>query len=133
MSGQTVTGNSLQFTDDNKHAYAYSGRVLTEGDNTPVTRLEFQTNTEYIKGDLQLCFSAGNNDDLYFHLLFNDVIVAEAYNQTPPEVPVLNTIPIIIPPFTNVKIKIGNGQSATAREAYIIVIGKVGMPPRVGN
>ena len=47
MSGQTVTGLGLQFTDDNKHAYAYSGDVVVSASNT--TMLEFSTNSEYLE------------------------------------------------------------------------------------
>ena len=42
MSGDTVTSrNALQFTNDNKFAYAYSGVVDVTGTTTQIEMLEF--------------------------------------------------------------------------------------------
>ena len=133
MSSDTISGNALQFTNDNKFCYAYSGLAQTAGDNTPETRLEFDTNSEYIKADILIFMASGNNDDLYYQIYFNDVQVAQSYEQTPPNLGTPNTARCIIPPFTNVKIKVANGQSSTARDLYIMFSGEVGMAQRVGN
>ena len=123
-----TTPNALNFTPDNKHCYAYSGLAQTAGDNSPETRLEFDTNSEYIKADILVFLASGNNDDLYYQIYFNDVQVAQSYEQTPPNLGTPNTARCIIPPFTNVKIKVANAQSSTARDLYIMVSGEaVGM------
>ena len=137
MSGDTTIGNALQFTNDNKHAYAYSGRYTSTAVGVDV--LQFQTNSEYI--DAQFYFSGFIDlDDAttglrgIMNIFFNDVEVsavmvdADSGNMQngPP-------IPLIIPPFTAVKVKLYANSTGPAYQGLVSVVGKVGMAPRVGN
>ena len=69
MSGQTVKGNALQFTNDNKHCYAYSGIIGVS--NSEKTMLLFNTNSEYLKVLSQPFNSTASNDDLTWKIYFN--------------------------------------------------------------
>ena len=72
MSGETVTSrNALQFTNDNKKAYAYSG--LLGIDSTETSLLTFNTNSEYIKGTIQVLQGTTSNEDFQYDVYFNDV------------------------------------------------------------
>ena len=52
MSSETVSGNALQFTNDNKRCFAYSG-VNDLVDNTETTLLEFETLESDLNGTVQ--------------------------------------------------------------------------------
>jgi len=133
---QTVAGNALQFTNDNKHAYAYSG--LVSADNNETTLLEFTTASEYINAKTQF-FYADNGTDAFVYKIYLDNIVVIQYRtwgttdtngeyNNPP-----NDFDLIIPPFTTVKFTAQNIQAATAENQLALLTGKVGMPQRVGN
>jgi len=133
MSGQTVTGNGLQFTDDNKHAYAYSGEIGV-GSST-ITLSLLQTNSEYLNATLQIMNGTTSNEDFKYVVYFNDVVVAQWHflyaatiNQSMP-----NVLNLIVPPFTTIKITANNLDSATLRNHTVVFNAKVGMAPRVGN
>ena len=103
----TVTPNALNFTPDNKRCYAYSGEVSV--DNTEYTMLEFQTNSEYINGEVMIGSKAGENEDYEFKIYFNDVIVFSTLFGNQGHVNIGPwPIPIIIPPFTAVKMSLDN-------------------------
>jgi hypothetical protein len=136
MSGETVTSETLQFTNDNKHAYAYSGNIPIPT-NSDTTILNFNTNSEYIKskfvwfGDIAYLSSS---KVITFKIKFNDIEVYDnsrlthsAHSWADQDV-----IPLIIPPFTNVKAIIYTDDTGE-RTFGCAVTGKVGMPQRVGN
>ena len=137
MSGETVTGNALQFTNDNKHAYAYSGN--TEATALGIEALNFNTNSEYVNAEftfsgylLQGDATAGLRGQMI--IKFNNIIVqttlsdSDAGNMATPL-----SIPLIIPPFTNVSVDLYANSTTTNYNANVSVVGKVGMPQRVGN
>tara|TARA_Y100000401_G_scaffold93943_1_gene80307 strand:+ start:396 stop:818 length:423 start_codon:yes stop_codon:yes gene_type:complete len=137
MSGDTVTGFGLQFTNDNKHAYAYSGRYNATSAGVDV--LEFQTNSEYI--DAKFNFSGWMDlDDPttglrgIMNIFFNDKEVQAVLvdNDNGNMVGPL-AVPLIIPPFTTVRIKLYANSTSASYQGLVSVIGKVGMPQRVGN
>ena len=108
MSGTFQGVGTLQFTPDNKAAYAYSGTVTsTGGASDPNTlMLEFDTTNEY----LEAVFSWGNTQtsgtaDNFVAIKFNDEDIYKIRfregadsNHTNPK-----NLFLIIPPFTNVK------------------------------
>jgi len=132
MTSQTVTGDTLQFTDDNKHCFGYGG--LIDVINAEKTLLTFNTNSEYIDSKLSISNTSGSGDDFRYFIYFNDVAVLSYYAGTSD---VFNqfSMPqyLIVPPFTTVKITATNISSGSARSHSCIFTGKVGMPPRVGN
>ena len=130
MSGDTVTGQALQFTNDNKHCYAYSGIINASGETT---YLDFMTGSEYIKSKIQALTDQANGDDFNITIYINDIIVGVAHaffysNSTYVVDPVWR---LIIPPLSHVKITITNINNAD--EWAVMLTGKVGMPQRVGN
>jgi len=131
MSGQTVTGLGLQFTNDNKHAYAYSGFITATAANTEYTMLEFTTNSEYINGFLDFCKQNLNqNDNDTMLVYFNDIQVYQVEHEASETISVFESR-FLIPPFTKVTITVqstGIGQILACK-----LTGKVGMPQRVGN
>ena len=129
MSGQTLI-NGLQFTDDNKYCWAYSGTFGIN--NTDVKMLTFTTNSEYLKGLITVSSKAGNGDDMKFWLELNNTLILSGYEALV-SMPTQNSAPIIIPPFTTFDFYARNLGSATAREMEVTFIGDVGMAPRVGN
>jgi len=134
MSGETVTSrNALQFTNDNKNAYAFSGEV--DIGNATTTMLEFQTNSEYLISKLQIMNGTTSNEDFKYLVFFNNVIVARWHflyaSTTHQSMP--NTLHLTIPPFTTVKITGRNETSSTGRDHTAVITANVGMPQRVGN
>ena len=132
MSGDTVTSrNALQFTNDNKVAYAYSGVIGVDTANTIM--LEFNTNSEYLNASIQIYNTSGSGDDIRYTIEFDNVVVMSQYINNANDLPRNNPYIMAIPPFTNVKIRADNLSSATARDHTTHVYAKVGMPQRVGN
>ena len=132
MSGETVTSNALQFTNDNKHAYAYSG--LIDAGATEDTLLLFNTQSEYVKAFFQFCYIDDQvTDDFQFKIYFNNTVVAGSYVASASDSLQKGWFKLIIPPFTIVKGTVKNKAGASNREIALTVTGKVGMPQRVGN
>jgi len=63
-----TTPNAINFTPDNKHAYAYSGIVGVT--NIEVALLEFETNSEYIIARFGLGCVIAEGDDMAMEYLF---------------------------------------------------------------
>ena len=133
MSGSTVISNALQFTNDNKHAYAFSG--IVDVNNTETQLLLLNTQSEYLLTELQVLQGTTSNEDFLYKVFFNNVIVAQWHclQVTDKEINMPNIYNFIIPPFTLVKVTAQNTSSATARNHSATLTAKVGMPQRVGN
>ena len=140
MSGQTVTSESaLQFTNDNKLAYAFSPSFTA---TTVIgTMLEFNTNSEYINARINYTGymgpdgnSASNGTRGICSIYYNDLRVYQIMTDTDSGNMAQTFNPVlVIPPFTKVTIKT---TAATTTGDYVVqvsVTGKVGMAPRVGN
>ena len=124
MASQTIAGPELQFTQDNKHCYAYSGEVSVA--NTELNLLSFDTNSEYIRAKVQLGSKAQENEDYEFKIYFNDIVVFSATfgNQGQYYLGAW-PIPIIIPSFTNVKISLDNIADTDSRVWTVHLTGRV--------
>jgi len=122
-SQPVTTPNAINFTPDNKRCYAYSGEVSVA--NTELFLLDFKTNTEYIVCKVQLGSKAGENEDFEFKIYFNDVIVFSAVfgNQSQNEIGAW-PIPLLIPPFTAVKMSLDNIADTDARIWTVHLTGK---------
>lgn len=107
-----VTPNALLFTPDNKHAYAYSGSIDISGDTT---MLEFQTNSEYLKGrfELNADFATGGGANVRIQIYLNDILIVEERDVSSDWHTGDNEFRMIIPPFTKVEVKcLGGSQDA---------------------
>ena len=136
MSGDTVTSNNaLQFTNDNKRAYAYSGNVTVTGsESAPQTLLNFNTNSEYVEAIIQFTYSQESSQRGFNSIQFNNVTIAKQFFRTASasyDESFPMTFKVIIPPFTDVKCLTGFEDSSGKQ--CVTVIGKVGMAQRVGN
>ena len=105
MSGTFQGLSTLQFTPDNKHAYAYNVLAV---DNATATFIEFDTQSYYLIGTIQMGRNMKSGAETDFQILFNDVLVYTAkYDNGTSQTLVMPSqapLPIIIPPFTNVKL-----------------------------
>ena len=105
MSGETVTSrNGLQFTNDNKFAYLYSG--ITSINNGLGTIFEFSTNSEYINSKISFFTNNISNDDFNYLISFNGITIIAILQ---PQTYQSNSggyapIELIIPPFTEVNV-----------------------------
>jgi len=116
-----ATPNAINFTPDNKHAYAYTGVVSVGG--SAQTVLEFDTLTYYLVAKYLPIYFTSNSEDFLYEVFFNDVLVLgnvidDQDNQT------LNWEPLLIPPFTNVKVKI-TSLNTTARNVGCMIMAEV--------
>jgi len=112
-SQPVATPNAINFTPDNKRAYAYSGVIGVT--NVKVNMIEFDTNTEYLAGKVYIFNAGGSGDDIQYTIEFNDVAIMSLYSLNTARLDPIRT-KIIVPPFTNVKITAYNIQSSTARD-----------------
>ncbi len=137
MSGTFSGVNTLQFTPDNKHAYAYSGEI--DSSQTATTALEFSNNSEYIifeaffNGPIK--FSDPNTGrEANWQISLNDQVIALIRCDSS-ESDINNTgyFKFIIPPFSTVKIEVDSNDDATDYKNCVLLTGKVGMGQRVGN
>lgn len=122
MTGTFEGVGSLQFSPDNKRAYAFSGLVGVT--NAKATVLEFDTNSEYLAGKYYFINASGSGDDFRYEIEFNDIVIVGAYRDSGNAEPQFRG-KIIVPPFTNVKFTADNISSATERNHTIIFVSKV--------
>jgi len=125
MTGTFEGVGSLQFSPDNKFAYAYSGIIGVVG--SEITLLLMETNSEYILSELQILQGTTSNEDFKYKVFFNNVIVAQWHclQVTDKEINIPNAYFLTIPPFTIVKVTAENTSSGTSREHSVTLTGKV--------
>ena len=98
-----VTQNALNFTPDNKRAYAYSGTMAVAGGTE--SALLFNTNSEYIIARIEISFDItglGTGEDIGYQIKLNDVEIIDydlGSNIGNPQW-FIQSSRIIIPPFT---------------------------------
>lgn len=116
-----ATGLGIRYIG--QHCYAYSGEVAVA--NTELALLEF-TSSGIIVGQVQLGSRAAENEDYEFRIYFNDNVVFSAIfgNQSQNEIGSW-PIPIIIPPYTNVKVTLDNIADTDSRVWTVGITGRV--------
>jgi len=114
--GLSIVGN---------HAYAYSGEVSVA--NTEINLLDFVSGKDYITAKVQLGSNAGENEDYVFKIYFNGSVVFSTLfnNQGAQYVDVANSIPVIIPPLTNVQMSLDNIADTDTRVWTVHMVGRV--------
>jgi len=124
MASQTITGPGIQYTQDNLRCFAYSGEVAVA--NIELNLLDFETKSEYISAEVQLGSRAAENEDYEFRIYFNELVIFSATfgNQSQNEIGSW-PIPIIIPPFTTVKMSLDNIADTDSRVWTVHLIGRV--------
>ena len=133
-SQPVTTPNALNFTPDNKRAYAYSGSYTAT--NAWKNLLTFTTQSEYLSGIVSLQglinYAGSTPADGYtsnWRITFNDVIVIKKKTKPQKEHPPATIdYPLIIPPFTDVSIdRFDEGDAATREGGCSFVCEAFGM------
>ena len=130
MSGDTVTGKALQFTNDNKQIYGYSG--LTEATANETTIIDYDMNSSYAVCKIFPYYHEDSSENIRFNIKINDIIVAASISTSSTAYTPSDEIHVIIPPNVNFKITTLNLSGGNV-DVGVTVTGKVGMPQRVGN
>ena len=119
----TSVGNSL--TVIGSHCYAYSGYLTINDSETTI--LTFPTGKGYIFANLQVLNGTTSNEDFLYKVYFNNILVAQWHclQVTDKEINIPNLYPIVIPPYTTVKVTGTNTSSASSRGHTATVTGKV--------
>jgi len=123
MASQTITGRELQYTQDNKHSFAYSGAIgIVQSDTT---MLEFSnSSSNYIYAIFRFN-SQTTDDDLRFTIEINGEIVQGYTIGSSPNHSFQEDLKIIIPPGSALKCFGYNESSNTSRTAYASMTGRV--------
>jgi len=128
MTGTFEGVGSLQFSPDNKLAYAYSGLVAVN--NSETTLLEIKTTSEYISARTQFFYADNGTDPYVYKIYLDNVIIIQyrtwgttdtngEYNNPPKD------NDLIIPPFTTVKFTAENLAADTNENQLALFTGKV--------
>jgi len=125
MTGTFEGVGTLQFTPDNKMAYAVSGIINVN--NLETTALEFTTNSEYLISKLQVLNGTDSNEDFLYRVFFNNIVIAQwrCLQLTTIDINMPNYYNLIIPPFTTVKVTGQNNTSSTIRVHSATLVAKV--------
>jgi len=125
MTGTFEGVGSLQFSPDNKLAYAYSGIIGVDENET--TALEFDVNSEYLEALVLFNYYDNDADAYRCRIYFNDVVVQGFVYYGKKDYKDNNEIPtpIIVPPFTNVKLTLQNIDNTNERSHIVSLTAKV--------
>jgi len=123
-SQPVITPNALNFTPDNKRCYAYSGKVTVN--NNLNNLIEFDTNSEYLKIEIQYFKDSVTSENYEYGVKLNDVeiVLGEFTNPLEDNPNIPNPIRLIIPPFTNVKCTLQNISDSSGRNWTVTLIGE---------
>jgi hypothetical protein len=119
--GTSSTGRNLQYVGNRVHAY--SGAVSVNNNET--TLLEFETGSEAIFMNIQ--FSDISGPDNYDHFIYINEQTIFIYrseggaNRTEPD----NLIPLVIAPYTTVKLTAQNASDTSALDQFCLVTGVI--------
>jgi hypothetical protein len=124
-SSQNVASIGKELNYVGSHCYAYSGEVSVA--NTEINLLDFVSGKDYITAKVQVGSKAGENEDFVFKIYFNGTVVFSTLfnNQGTQYVDVANSIPIIIPPLTNVQMSLDNIADSDTRVWTVGLTGKL--------
>ena len=123
-SNPAGTGSSINYIGN--HAYAYSGVIGAT--NSGTTYLKFVTSNQYIVGTVQANYTTQNADDMTYDIIFDGQVVQRWFHAGATGVSDVgsepqNAIDIVIPPFTQVEIKITS--SSSTRDQAVSLAGRV--------
>lgn len=108
MASQTITGQDLQYTQDNLRCYAYSGDITDAGSGSAATTLlDFTSGAGIIVARFNWVAAVNANTDIYLDLLFNSESVYKGYSDQEPSFIADREFKIIIPPFTHLVFNMG--------------------------
>ena len=119
-------GNTLNYIGN--HVYGYSGAIALDGTTNENTYMKFTTGTSYVVGTVQFnnLDEGAGTDDMIYKVYFDEQViqsyrVGSANIYTSPD----NTIPILIPPYTTVKITVKDLTQASTISNIVSIVGEV--------
>ena len=128
----TFLGGQLGLSTIKDHAYAYSGQIGTENTQSLSDMLSFTTGDYYLVGEWTVSGAINISGDSdtggidQFYLSFNGITIQSIKTETHQEdSPTLYTVPILIPPRTDVACQ---GVSALNSNSWVIsqtIIGRI--------
>ena len=125
MTGTLTSFGTLQFTTDNKYAYAFSGPIsVIHTGAAQGTLIEGSTQSEYLIAEFTLG-SEETTDNMSWLITLDDITVIRVVSREPYDFN-LSGYEIIIPPFTNFKVIGFNGGGVAARTMFGTMAAKVG-------
>jgi len=122
-----ITPTALTFTPDNKHCYIYSGGHAAN--TTPVIALDFETQSEYIKGifEIQIAVQneASSNTVSMSNIKFNGLLIANMVGGYKGADGITwQPLNVIIPPFTEVTANLFSDENQADRKMTITFTGR---------
>jgi hypothetical protein len=124
-SNATFTGPQKGLTIIKDHCYAYSGEIIsaTGGDDI---MLDFTTGKQYLMVVLQFGFGGvRSNDDEQVEIYLNNNLVASNIYNNNYERGELNDFQCVLPPLTDVKVKVVKGSGTDNVETFVWLKGRV--------
>ena len=100
MASQTITGPDLQYTQDNKHCYVYSGAKQVQI-GVFLTFLDFTTGSEMVVAEVHYGGDAASSADFYSKIKLNSQLIWNSAYQSSVGGTGEQPIKLIIPPFTH--------------------------------
>jgi hypothetical protein len=126
MSKTTIgsfKGGSKGLTYSHGTAYAYSGIVTC--DNTATTMLDFMTDKNCLKAKFVMGYDTESADNMEFLLSYNNVTVYAVTLEDRAKYTPFNSIDLIIPPNTAVKVTCQNIETSGGRDMTASITGVV--------
>ena len=126
MSKETIgsfKGANKGLTYSHGTAYAYSGIVACN--NVATTMLEFVTDKNCLKAKFVMGYDTESADDMEFVVSFNNVTVYVVTLDDRAKYTPFNSIDLIIPPNTLVKVTCQNIASSSGRDMTASITGVV--------
>ena len=128
-TGASFTGPAEALEIIGDHAFAYSGQLQI--DTTPVTHLDFTSGNYYLVGEISFIGATIASDPdagarTIFLVTFNDADLftakTESVSEDMPQAPV---VPIIIPPYTEVKITVDSNTDTAGMITSVNITGRI--------
>ena len=124
--GGSFTGPAQQLEITGDFIYGISGNVPTT--NSETTLLETTTGNFIIEGGAQFSYNANASDNYHYKIYFNNTEVfsylvghGSAEGSEHPD----NVIPLIIPPYTQIKITAENLSSGSSYDQMVMITGRI--------
>jgi len=124
--GTTFLGPQKGLSTVGDHCMAYSGEISVA--DTEIFLLDFfSPGKRYIIGEVQLGSAVRQSENYEFKIYFNNVVIFfhTFENQGSEFVDVPNSIPLMIPPSTRVKMSLDNINDADSRTWTVHFVGRV--------
>ena len=116
------TGKGIRYIGD--HCYAYSGVIAAT--NVETTYLEFNTDGDsYIIGKFQFSYCHIASDDYVYRFYLNEQIVQQYANGAGTTQNGDDTIVLVIPPGTKVKLTAQNVTDTSDQQQAVSLVGRV--------